>query len=52
MVLVQVITACTFSKTIAPGLRAGYTFAEPALINHISAVKQGEGPHQPTANPR
>lgn len=35
------ITACTFSKTIAPGLRAGYTFAEPVIINQISAVKTG-----------
>jgi DNA-binding transcriptional MocR family regulator len=36
-----VITACTFSKTIAPGLRAGYTFAEPVVINQISSVKMG-----------
>jgi DNA-binding transcriptional MocR family regulator len=36
-----VITACTFSKTIAPGLRAGYTFAEPTVIKQISSVKMG-----------
>ena len=36
-----VITACTFSKTIAPGLRAGFSFADPLIISQISSVKMG-----------
>ena len=36
-----VITACTFSKTIAPGLRAGFTFAHPDVIGAISSVRTG-----------
>jgi 2-aminoadipate transaminase len=38
----RVIFVGSFAKTVAPGLRAGYVLAEPALIDSLTLLKQGE----------